>query len=184
MAEAFDCDVLIVGLGPVGAALAALLVRRGVRVIALDRETDIYPLPRAVHFDHEIMRLLQRLGLADEMRDDVQAAPAYEFRAADGQLLARLQPAAETPSGWAGSYMFHQPGLERALGLGRRTAWLAPRELRSGRLRHHGHGQWPGGTRRHPRALPGRLRRRFEHRAPRTRRRVVRLRLRRGLAGG
>ena len=28
--EGFDCDVLVVGLGPVGAALSALLAQRGV----------------------------------------------------------------------------------------------------------------------------------------------------------
>lgn len=110
-----QCDVLIVGLGPVGAALAALLVRRGIDVIAIDRDTEIYPLPRAVHFDHEIMRLLQHLGVAEEVRRHARETPDYEFRAADGRLLTRLRPAAETPSGWASGYMFHQPSLERAL---------------------------------------------------------------------
>lgn len=113
--DAFDCDVLVVGLGPVGAALAALLARRGVKVIAIDRDTEIYPLPRAVHFDHEIMRLFQHLGIAEAVSRHAQEAPDYEFRNTAGQLLARLQPAPETPSGWASGYMFHQPSLERAL---------------------------------------------------------------------
>lgn len=110
-----DCDVLIVGLGPVGAALAALLVQEGVSVIAVDRETEVYPMPRAVHFDHEIMRLLQQLGLAAEMARHARDLPVYEFRAADGQVLMRMDPAPETPSGWGSGYMFHQPGLETAL---------------------------------------------------------------------
>ena len=37
---AFDCDVLVVGLGPVGSVLTALLAQRGVRVIALEKEID------------------------------------------------------------------------------------------------------------------------------------------------
>jgi len=111
----FDCDVLVVGLGPVGAALAALLATHGVKTIAVDKTTAIYPLPRAVHFDDEIMRIFQHLGIAEMMRRHANEAPAYEFRAADGQLLLRLDPVAETPSGWASGYMFHQPGLERAL---------------------------------------------------------------------
>jgi len=113
--ETFDCDVLVVGMGPVGAAVAALLARRGIKVIAIDRDTEIYPLPRAVHFDHEIMRLLQHLGVAEAVSRHAQEAPDYEFRNSAGQLLARLQPAPSTPSGWASGYMFHQPGLERAL---------------------------------------------------------------------
>ena len=56
-----DCDVLVVGLGPVGAALCALLAREGVTAIAVERDGEVYPLPRAAHFDHEIMRLFQKL---------------------------------------------------------------------------------------------------------------------------
>ena len=55
--DAFDCDVLVVGLGPVGAAMAALLARCGVSVIAIERDTVVYPLPRAVPFDHGSCRL-------------------------------------------------------------------------------------------------------------------------------
>lgn len=113
--DAFDADVLIVGLGPVGAAMAALLVRRGVSVIAIDRDTTVYPLPRAVHFDHEIMRLFQQLGIAEAVGRQARPVPAYEFRNGAGQLLMRLPPAPTTPSGWSSGYMFHQPSLEEAL---------------------------------------------------------------------
>jgi 3-(3-hydroxy-phenyl)propionate hydroxylase len=113
--EVASCDVLVVGLGPVGAALAALLAARGVRVIAIDRDTAVYPLPRAAHFDHEIMRLFQELGVAETVSRDARPAPAYEFRSARRELLMRIESAPETPSGWASGYMFHQPSLEHAL---------------------------------------------------------------------
>ncbi len=113
--EAFDCDVLVVGLGPVGSALAALLARRGVSVIAVERDTTVYLLPRAVHFDHEIMRLFQQLGIADEVARHSTPIPPYEFRTADGQLLMSFPPDLEAASGWAAGYMFHQPSLEAAL---------------------------------------------------------------------
>ena len=112
---AFDCDVLVVGLGPVGAVLTGLLAQRGVRVIALDRDTEPYPLPRAVHFDHEIMRIFQQLGVADQIARRARDLPDYEFRAADGRVLLKLAPPRETPSGWGGGYMFHQPNLEAVL---------------------------------------------------------------------
>ena len=51
-------DVAIVGYGPVGAALAILLGQRGHRVVVLERYTEPYPLPRAVHYDHEVARIL------------------------------------------------------------------------------------------------------------------------------
>lgn len=112
---AFDCDVLVVGLGPVGAMLGVLLAKAGVKVIAIDRDTAVYPLPRAAHFDHEIMRLFQQAGVADEVARHARAAPAYEFRAADGQVLVRLDLPTLAPSGWAAGYMFHQPAVEHAL---------------------------------------------------------------------
>ncbi|MFI4935062.1 MAG: bifunctional 3-(3-hydroxy-phenyl)propionate/3-hydroxycinnamic acid hydroxylase [Caulobacterales bacterium] len=116
MTRAFDCDVLVVGLGPVGAALSALLIDRGLKVIAIDKDSLVYPLPRAAHFDHEIMRLFQQLGVADEVARHARAAPAYEFRNAAGEVLMHFDlDAAGSPSGWPTSFMFHQPGMENAL---------------------------------------------------------------------
>ena len=111
----FDCEVLVVGLGPAGSVLTALLAERGLRTIALDKDAAPYPLPRAVHFDHEIMRVFQQLGLAEQMRQCARDLPDYEFRAADGRVLMKLRPPRETPSGWGGGYMFHQPSLEAVL---------------------------------------------------------------------
>ncbi len=109
------CDVLIVGGGPVGVTLANLLARDGVSVIVVERDTEVYPLPRAAHFDHEIMRLWQSLGLADAARKAARPAAAYEFRNAAGQVLMRYDMPPMAPGGWAASWMFNQPELERAL---------------------------------------------------------------------
>lgn len=113
--DGFDCDVLIVGLGPVGAMLGLLLARAGVSTIAIDKDSAVYPLPRAAHFDHEIMRLFQQVGIAEEVARHAQPAPAYEFRAADGQVLMRMDLPQMAPCGWATGYMFHQPAVENAL---------------------------------------------------------------------
>ncbi len=80
-------DVIVVGLGPVGAVLAGLLGQAGLRVLAMERSHDVYPLPRAAHFDHEIMRVFQQLGIADEVLAHSRPAGAYEFRNAKGELL-------------------------------------------------------------------------------------------------
>lgn len=115
MARDFDADVLVVGLGPVGAALSALLVAQGLSVIAVEKDQSVYPLPRAAHFDHEIMRIFQQLGIAEEVARHARIAPAYEFRTAAGEVLMRFELEASSPSGWPTSFMFHQPGLENAL---------------------------------------------------------------------
>jgi len=111
----FDCDVLVVGLGPTGALLATLLADAGVSTICVEKDLDVYPLPRAAHFDHEIMRLFQQAGVAEAVLKHCRRAPAYEFRTADGRPLIRFDLPDASPSGWATGYMFHQPAVENAL---------------------------------------------------------------------
>ena len=110
-----DADVAIVGYGPVGQALAALLGRAGHRVMVFERFQDIYRLPRAVHLDHEIMRLLQLLGLADVLAEEMVPVDDYRWLGADGELLLRFDRHGLAPSGWEGDYMFFQPELEAAI---------------------------------------------------------------------
>ena len=113
--EAPDFDVAIVGYGPVGQALAAMLGRAGHRVAAFERFAEIYRLPRAVHLDHEIMRLLQSLGLSEVLADEMVPVDDYRWFGADGELLLRFEPRSPAPSGWESDYMFFQPELERAI---------------------------------------------------------------------
>lgn len=109
-------DVLVVGLGPVGATLAILLTQRGLNVTVVERDTEIYRLPRAAHFDHEIMRVFQECGLAGAILPHTRTVPAYEFRNAAGEALLRFNSGVgRNPSGWENGYMFFQPGVEEKL---------------------------------------------------------------------
>ena len=54
-----DVDVLVVGYGPVGAAIAALLGRYGVRTLVVDKLPGIFMAPRAIALDNEALRVLQ-----------------------------------------------------------------------------------------------------------------------------
>jgi 3-(3-hydroxy-phenyl)propionate hydroxylase len=108
-------DVVIVGFGPVGATLANMLGRDGVRVAVFERATDVYQLPRAAHFDSEIMRIFQSIDLAHEIHPATVVNPGMDFVAADGRVLMRFDTAEPTSEGWPRSFMFHQPDLERAL---------------------------------------------------------------------
>ena len=114
-ASTLDADVAIVGYGPVGQALATLLGRAGHRVLVFERFNEIYRLPRAVHLDHEIMRLLQSLGLADALAQQMVPVRDYQWFGANGELLLRFDVEGLAPSGWESDYMFFQPELERAI---------------------------------------------------------------------
>ncbi|MGI9504070.1 MAG: bifunctional 3-(3-hydroxy-phenyl)propionate/3-hydroxycinnamic acid hydroxylase, partial [Geminicoccaceae bacterium] len=99
-----------------GATLAALLGLQGVSVLVLEREAEIYDLPRAVHFDDETMRVFQGVGIADHLKDKVIINPGARFVDCDGKVLVDWpRPTAITENGWHASYRFHQPDLERIL---------------------------------------------------------------------
>jgi len=74
-----DIDVLVCGLGPVGATLANLLGRHGVRTLVIDKDTEIFRAPRAIVLDNEALRILQMAGLEDGAFDTV-AIPRVRMR--------------------------------------------------------------------------------------------------------
>ena len=108
-------DVLIVGYGPVGQTLAALLGSTGLTVAVCERRLARYETPRAGHFDHEIMRVFQSLGIAQQVRRIAEPARLYEFLDARGTVLSRLPREWKPPSGWDASYHFYQPELQDVL---------------------------------------------------------------------
>jgi len=125
-------DVAIVGFGPTGAVLANLLVQRGLRVLVVEREAEIYALPRAIHFDAENMRIFQTLGLAAALEPQVLVSPGMKFVDAAGRVLIDYTRSKDLgPQGWHASYRFHQPVLESLL-----RAHLAQHGGATVRLRH------------------------------------------------
>jgi 2-polyprenyl-6-methoxyphenol hydroxylase-like FAD-dependent oxidoreductase len=114
--SAEPADVAIVGCGPVGQVLAILLGQRGRRVEVFERWPEAYPLPRAVHFDHEVARILQAAGVAEALAPYIEPASRYEWRNAAGDLLLSIgRDHGASLSGWPESTMFSQPDLERVL---------------------------------------------------------------------
>jgi len=108
-------DVAIVGYGPVGQVLAILLGSYGWRVGVFEKQPAPYPLPRAVHFDHEVARILQACGIAGELSRLTEPAYTYEWRNAAGEVLLLIGSKELSLSGWPESNMFAQPQLEAVL---------------------------------------------------------------------
>jgi 3-(3-hydroxy-phenyl)propionate hydroxylase len=116
-ARVVEADVAILGLGPVGATLANQLGAAGLEVVVVERESGVFPLPRAIHFDGEVMRVFQSLGLRDEV--EAISRPGLKgmhfVNADDRVLMVRGGTAAEGPQGCANNHYFHQPELEALL---------------------------------------------------------------------
>ena len=117
MTQVKKTDVAIVGCGPVGALLANLLGQEGLTVDIYDRERDVYPLPRAVHFDGEVMRIFQAAGLAAKVKAIARpSSGGTHFVNSEGHtLLQRRHTNGAAHNGWPDSWFFHQPWLEGIL---------------------------------------------------------------------
>ncbi|MGW0948018.1 bifunctional 3-(3-hydroxy-phenyl)propionate/3-hydroxycinnamic acid hydroxylase [Streptomyces sp. NPDC002623] len=110
-----DCEVVVVGGGPVGVLALALLGHAGIRAIGVEREPEMWSQARAVHFDGETMRSLQAIGLADEVA--ARSKPMRDFRMENeaGETLF-TQPTGQWGSqAWHDEVLFHQPEIDALL---------------------------------------------------------------------
>ena len=116
MTSAADYDVAIIGMGPVGATLANLLGVRGIRTLAIDRDVDVHPRPRAVVLDHEAMRTFQYLDLADRVLPHTAIFDRSIYYGLDGRIIKKLITEAPPYAlGWCPNYLFSQPAVDQLL---------------------------------------------------------------------
>lgn len=109
-------DVVVIGCGPVGALAANLLGRAGLSVLVLERDAELHPLPRAVHLDHEMMRLFQSAGVIDRLLPDMVATDGHLHVGADHGVIRFMGTAGQPrPFSWSNDYFFYQPELEAHL---------------------------------------------------------------------
>lgn len=108
--------VVIVGAGPVGVAAATFLAQHGVQCVVLDRWAEVYPQPRAVHLDDEVMRIVGRLGIAERFAAISRPAQGLQLRDPNMNVLAQFRrERRETVNGYPQANMFDQPEFETLL---------------------------------------------------------------------
>jgi 3-(3-hydroxy-phenyl)propionate hydroxylase len=108
-----ETEVLVVGFGPVGGTIANLLGRYGVRTLAIDAATEIFPQPRAIALDNEALRILQAAGLPEGAFETI-AIPEVRYLSPYVGQLARLETGG-CLDGHPKLVTFYQPELESEL---------------------------------------------------------------------
>ncbi len=81
----------------------------------LEREASAYHLPRAVALDGEGMRLVQTMGLAEQLLPLLSVSRNIRHVSADGKLLLLISRGGIGPEGWNHAYRFYQPEFEAVL---------------------------------------------------------------------
>ncbi|MGW3248002.1 bifunctional 3-(3-hydroxy-phenyl)propionate/3-hydroxycinnamic acid hydroxylase MhpA [Streptomyces sp. NPDC001070] len=108
--------VVVIGAGPTGLTAATLLARHGVPTLVVERHCAPYPLPRAVHLDDEVHRILQAVGIHETFSEITR--PARGMRLLDGSHRVLAEFLRDNPCGRHGfpqANMFDQPELEQLL---------------------------------------------------------------------
>ena len=108
--------VIVVGAGPVGCTAALLLADSGIPVTLLERHAQPHPLPRAVHLDDEVARILGRIGVSEGFLARSRPGSGLRLLDARHRVMAEFSRDHEAGAhGFPQANMFHQPDLEELL---------------------------------------------------------------------
>ena len=109
-------DVVVIGCGLTGATAANLLGQLGLRTLVLERDTALYPSPRAIVFDDEVLRILQAIGIGEHLGELTAPLERAQYINGAGRVLVDI-PLKEmvTVTGHPFVSAFYQPEMELLL---------------------------------------------------------------------
>lgn len=107
-------DVLVVGAGPIGLAVANLLADQGVNTIVVEKRSSTSDDPRAISATDETLRVMEEIGVLEKLAPEMLMDTGARYFGRNGQLLAEVKPA-KPRLGQPGKNQFDQPVMESLL---------------------------------------------------------------------
>jgi 3-(3-hydroxy-phenyl)propionate hydroxylase len=107
-------QVVVLGAGPVGLAIANYLGQVGVDVLVIEKLDKLIDYPRAIGIDDESLRTVQALGLVDQVLPHTTPWHAMRFLTPKGRCFADIQPLTDE-FGWPRRNAFIQPQVDAVL---------------------------------------------------------------------
>lgn len=98
---AIECEVLVVGAGPVGLLTMLLLAKAGINVVLVEALPDVDNSPRAMAYGAAAVVELERAGVAAEARSIGMEPEDHDLRFRwvniDNQLIGEIRPEDQIP---------------------------------------------------------------------------------------
>ena len=114
MEEVMETDVLVVGAGPIGMTVAALLADYGVNVVLAEKQATTSDSPRAISVTDETLRVMEEIGVLEQLVPEMLMDTGARYFGRRGQLLAEVRPG-RPRLGHPGKSQFDQPVMESLL---------------------------------------------------------------------
>ena len=109
-------DIAIIGYGPVGAAAANIFASKGFNIIVVEPKKEIWDIPRAVHFDGQVQRIFQSMGIFDQIEKIIDPIMGINFINRSGKKLLSVGFEDHPKlNGYYEGVMFNQPKFEEIL---------------------------------------------------------------------
>ncbi|WP_449432654.1 bifunctional 3-(3-hydroxy-phenyl)propionate/3-hydroxycinnamic acid hydroxylase [Pseudomonas putida] len=110
----YCADVVVIGAGPVGLAIANYLGQAGVEVLQIEKLDQLIDYPRAIGIDDESLRTVQAIGLVEQVLPHTTPWHAMRFLTPKGRCFADIQPTTDE-FGWSRRNAFIQPQVDAVL---------------------------------------------------------------------
>lgn len=110
----YSAQVVVLGAGPVGLAIANYLGQVGIDVLVIEKLDKLIDYPRAIGIDDESLRAVQALGLVHKVLPHTTPWHAMRFLTPKGRCFADIQPMTDE-FGWSRRNAFIQPQVDAVL---------------------------------------------------------------------